>query len=71
MENPSLHVLQVSTCLHFVYIYFTDTDKVDYTHFGLILAGFDPSLRGGVKIEKIAIAPERGARSFRPFGHVS
>ena len=70
MENPSLLVPQVSSHLDYLYIYSTNTDKVDYAHFGLFLAGIDPSLREGVKIAKIAIAPERAARSFRPLGHV-
>ena len=62
MKNPSLLVPQVSSYLDYLYIYSTDTDKVDYAHFGLFLAGVDPSLREGVKIAKTAITPERGAR---------
>ena len=34
---------------------------------GLVHAVYDPCFRG-VKIAKIAIAPERGVRSLRPFG---
>ena len=70
MEIPSLLVLQVSTCLHFTHIYSTDTDKGDYAHLCLFLAGNDPLLREGVKIAKIAISPKRDARLFRPLGHI-
>ena len=54
---PSLLVLQVSNDLAFQYIYSTDVGKVDYAYLGLFLAGIDPSLREGVKITKIAVAP--------------
>ena len=70
MENPPLLVPQVSSYLDYLHIYSTDTERVDYMHFGLFLGGIDPSLREGVKIAKIAIAPKRGGRSSRPFGHV-
>ena len=60
-----LLVLQVSNDLAFLHIYSTDTEKVDYAHLGLFLAGIDPSLREGVKITKVAIPSERGARSSK------
>ena len=62
MKNPLLLVPQVSSYLDYLYVHSNDTDKVEYAHLGLFLAGVDPSLREGVKIAKIAIAPERGAR---------
>ena len=69
-RNPLQLVLQVSNALADLYTYSTDTGKVDYSHFGLFLAGVDPLLREGVKIAKIAISPERSARLFCPFGHI-
>ena len=47
VEIPSLLMLQVSNGLAFLYIYPTNTDKVDYVYSGQFLAGVDPSLRGG------------------------
>ena len=70
VEIPLLLVLQVSNDLAFLYIYSTDTEKVDYAHLGLFLAGIDPSLREGVKIAKIAISSKRGTRLFHPFGNI-
>ena len=70
MEIPLLLILQVSNDLAVLYIYSTDTEKVDYAHLGLFFAGIGPSLREGVKIAKIAISSERGARLSRPFGHI-
>ena len=63
-------MLQVSNDLAFLHIYSTDTEKVDYAHLGLFLAGIDPSLREGVKITKVVIPSERGAQLSRPFGHI-
>ena len=69
-QNPLLLVLQVSSCLGYLYIYSTDIMEVNCAHLGQFLAGVDPSLREGVTIAKIAIPPERSARLFCPFGHI-
>ena len=57
---PLPRQLQVSKCQFLLCIYSTDIYEAERTHPGPLRATFDPRSRG-VKIRKIAIAPDRGA----------
>ena len=57
----------MSNVLDTLGVYFTDIIKGEQAYPSLFRATFDPSHRGGVKIAKIVIVPERGAQSLCPF----
>ena len=69
-EIPSLHALQVSFCLDTLSIYFNDITEVERAYPGSFRVILTTLAGGGVKTEKITIAPERGARFTRPLEHL-
>ena len=63
-------VLLVSNCLDISWIYYTDRFEWNRAQLAPFHATLNLSRRDGVKIAKLAIAPEREARLNRPFRHV-
>ena len=59
----------MSNSLKLLDLHSNDVDEGNRARAGSLYAVFDPPLKGG-EIAFFAIVPERGARLFRPFGHL-